>query len=215
MLQHHIDEPGEFYLDEAAHQALTSGEWPKCNATQRGALLRKLGDLDGLAKARQGFVKNPALGENRLWQLEIDRLWDAVRASDWSCVDQLAGELNHKRLPGDQRSQIAYGRGLALEHLGRPIEALMAYNTAMTADAGASEEIARQAALGVMRIHRADPEVMAAIAAWDTPDEKRDSSGFFRLREAASIAGLFELSLGAGMPLPAEFKAFRKYRSSR
>ena len=30
---------------EAAHQALTRGEWPKCNATRRGALLRKLGDL--------------------------------------------------------------------------------------------------------------------------------------------------------------------------
>ena len=30
---------------EAAHKALTSGEWPKCNATKRGALLRKLGDM--------------------------------------------------------------------------------------------------------------------------------------------------------------------------
>jgi len=29
----------------AAHQALTSGEWPKLTATRRGALLRKLGDL--------------------------------------------------------------------------------------------------------------------------------------------------------------------------
>ncbi len=30
---------------EAAHKALTSGEWPKLTATKRGALLRKLGDL--------------------------------------------------------------------------------------------------------------------------------------------------------------------------
>jgi aldehyde dehydrogenase (NAD+) len=30
---------------ESAHKALTTGEWPKCNATKRGALLRKLGDL--------------------------------------------------------------------------------------------------------------------------------------------------------------------------
>src|SRR6187401_933820 len=29
----------------AAHKALTSGPWPKMTATQRGALLRKLGDL--------------------------------------------------------------------------------------------------------------------------------------------------------------------------
>ncbi len=174
--------------------------------------LRKLGDLDGLAEALRGLVKNPALGGDKLRQIEIGGLWDAVRTSDWHRVDQLAGELDNQRLPGDQRSQTAYGRGLALEHLGRPVEALMAYNTAMTADAGASEEIARQAALNVMRIHRADAEVQAAIAAWGAPDEKRDSPGFFRLREAASIAGLFELSLGAGTPLPAEFKEFLKYR---
>ena len=31
----------------AAHRAFTSGEWPKLNATRRGALLRKLGDLIG------------------------------------------------------------------------------------------------------------------------------------------------------------------------
>ncbi|MGA0116054.1 MAG: aldehyde dehydrogenase [Burkholderiales bacterium] len=30
---------------QAAHKAFTSGEWPKFNATKRGALLRKLGDL--------------------------------------------------------------------------------------------------------------------------------------------------------------------------
>ena len=30
---------------EAAHKALTTGEWPKLTATRRGALLRKLGDL--------------------------------------------------------------------------------------------------------------------------------------------------------------------------
>jgi aldehyde dehydrogenase (NAD+) len=30
---------------EAAHQAFTSGDWPQLTATQRGALLRKLGDL--------------------------------------------------------------------------------------------------------------------------------------------------------------------------
>ncbi len=30
---------------EAAHAAFTEGDWPKLNATQRGALLRKLGDL--------------------------------------------------------------------------------------------------------------------------------------------------------------------------
>ena len=30
---------------QAAHRAFTQGAWPKMTATQRGALLRKLGDL--------------------------------------------------------------------------------------------------------------------------------------------------------------------------
>jgi aldehyde dehydrogenase (NAD+) len=30
---------------QAAHRAFVSGDWPKCTASQRGALLRKLGDL--------------------------------------------------------------------------------------------------------------------------------------------------------------------------
>ena len=30
---------------QAAHNAFTGGEWPKMNASRRGALLRKLGDL--------------------------------------------------------------------------------------------------------------------------------------------------------------------------
>ena len=30
---------------EAAHRAFTSGDWPKMHATQRGLLLRRLGDL--------------------------------------------------------------------------------------------------------------------------------------------------------------------------
>ena len=30
---------------QAAHRAFTSGDWPKMHASQRGLLLRKLGDL--------------------------------------------------------------------------------------------------------------------------------------------------------------------------
>jgi hypothetical protein len=83
----------------------------------------------------------------------------------------------------------------------------------MTADAGTSEEIARQAALRVLAIHRADPEVRAAMDGWGTADENRHRPGIFRLQEAAAVAVLFELSLGAGTPLPAELSGFLKYKS--
>lgn len=176
---------------------------------------RKLGELDGLAKAIAPFVRDPSLGGDRLRQLEIDLLWDAVRTKSWDKLDTLANARLQQRLPGDQRAQVAFCQGLALENLGRPLEALSAYNTAMTADAGASEEIARQAALGVLRTHLADAEVQAALTRSDTPEANRESPGFFRLKEAAAVAHLFELTLGAGTPLPAEFKDFLKYHGGK
>lgn len=173
--------------------------------------LRKSGDLKGLGKALGDFKGCASLGEDRLRQLEINRLWVAVNALDWDRVNAILGQLDSGPLPDDQRAQVAFCRGLALESAGQQAEALIAHNIAMTADAGASEDVARQAALHVMMIHRADPEVRTAIDGWGTADENRSSPGFFRLKEAAAVAMLFELTLGAGMPLPAELGEFLKY----
>lgn len=173
--------------------------------------LRKLGDLDGMALAVSSFEAPASLGGRRLRQLEIDALWEAVRTKSWDRLDPLAKAFLSERLPGDQRAQVAYCQGLAFENTGRPLEALNAYNIAMTADAGASEEIARDAALHVLGIHRKDADVQAAIHQSGSPDENRDSPGYHRLKEAAAVAALFELSLGAGTPLPDEFKPFLKH----
>ena len=174
--------------------------------------LRKLGDLDGLSAALQVFGKDSLTRETQLRQLELYVLWDAVRTKSWDRLELLAKERENTRLPGDQRAQVAYCHGLALEGLDRPKEALFAYNTAMTADAGASEVVARKAALRVLAIHLADSEVKTAIKVWGTPDENKNSEGYANLTEAAAVARLFEMSLGAGAPLPAEYKEFLKYK---
>ena len=174
---------------------------------------RKLGDLTGMANALLTFQKDPILGSHRIRQLEINTLWDAVRAKSWDRVAALATQRLHQLLPGDQRAQVAYCHGQALENLGRLSEALDAYHIAMTADGGASEEITREAALGVLRIQRADPEVQAALTG--PAAASRESRGFPRVKEAAAIAFLFEFTLGAGMPLPQEFKDFLKHHGSK
>lgn len=168
--------------------------------------LRKLGDLDGLAAALQGFSKDALTDETQLRQMELYLLWDAVRAKNWELAERLANERAKTRLPGEQRAQVAWCHGLAVENLGRPREALFLYQTAMTADAGASIEIARQAALRVLAIHKADPTVQAAIKAWGTKEENKTTQGRADLLEAAAVARLFELALGGGTPLPAEHK---------
>lgn len=175
--------------------------------------LRKTGDFKSLGKALAEFKSSSNLGGDRLRQLEINWLWIAVGAEDWDRVNDITRHLDSAPLPDDQRAQVAFCRGLALESGGQPAEALIAHNIAMTADAGTSEEIARQAALRVLMIHRADPEVRAAIEGWaNAVDENRKSPGFFRLKEAAAVATLFEMSLGAGTPLPAGLSGFLKYK---
>ena len=118
-------------------------------------------------------------------------------------------------MPGYQRAQVGYCLGLALEGQSRGIPAINAYNIAMTADTGASEELTREAALGALRLYRADEAVKLAISLHGTPDEKPESSGALRLAEAASLASLFELTLGDGQPLPAEFKELLQYLPDR
>lgn len=173
--------------------------------------MRRLGELEDLATALQTFIKDPLTRETQLRQLELYVLWDAVRTKSWSRLEILAKERAETPLPGDQRVQVAYCHGLALEGLNRPQEALFPYETTLTADTGASEELARQAALRILAIHYDNPEVKNAIKVWGTDDENKNSKGYSDLKEAAAVAKLFEMSLGAGTPLPADYKTFLKY----
>lgn len=174
-------------------------------------ILRKLGDLEGLSSLFQQFDKSPITRDTQLRQLELYVLWDAARAKDWTGLDSLARERAKSRMPGDQRAQVAYLHGLALEGLDRKEEALFAYNTAMTADSGASEDIARQSALRVLTILNENPEVQQAIKVWGTKQENKNSAGYSKLTEAASLARLFEQSLGAGASLPMDLKGLTKF----
>lgn len=172
-------------------------------AYQEMECLRKLGDLDGLAAALKRFSKGPLSRDYQNGQLELYVLWDAVRTKDWGKLLTLTAARAAMRLPGGQRAQVAWCEGLALENLGRPDEALISYQTAITADAGDSEEITRQAALRVLGIYQKDAGVRAVLAG------KGDAAGVMKLAQAKAMAALFELSFGNGNPLPAEFRAFR------
>lgn len=170
---------------------------------------RKLGDLEGLSAALQKFNKDPLVRENHLRQIEMYIFWDAVRTKNWGRLDSLAKERLKQRLPGFQRAQVAYCHALALEGLGRAKEALDAYDIALTADIGASEEISRKAALAILRIHLADPAVANALKQPE-PDPDKTSPVGARISEARAVAKLFQLSLGAGEALPAEYQVFLK-----
>ena len=174
--------------------------------------MRKLGDLEGLSAATQKFIKDPLLRENHRKQVDAYVFWDAVRTKSWQRLDLIAKEQAAVHLPNFIRAQIGYCHGLALEGLKKPTAALNAYNIALTADSGASEELTRQAALNILRIHKADPGVQLAIKLWGTDDENKSSSGRTRLLEASAVAHLFEKFLSGGTPLPAEYKGLLRYK---
>jgi tetratricopeptide (TPR) repeat protein len=176
--------------------------------------LRKTGDLEGLAAALQLFTRYTLTRETMLSQIELYVLWDAVRTKSWERLETLATERQAGRLPEDRRAQVAMCHGLALEGLKRPQDALTAYQIALTADSGTSEEIARQATLRILAIHHADAEVMQALKRWGKADEDKSSKAFSNLNEATAVASMFEMSLGAGTALPDEFKVFLKCNAS-
>lgn len=173
--------------------------------------MRHLEDLEALNTAVSTFLKEPLTSESQLRQLELYVLWDAARTKSWDRLDILCRERQDVKLPPDQRSQVGYLHGMALEGLNKPMDALNAFQIAITADAGASEVITRKSAIRVMEIIKADPEVQHAIKVWGTEDEKKTSRGYTMLHEAGAMAVLFEMALGGGEPLPGSLKTLVQY----
>lgn len=174
--------------------------------------LRKSGDLEGLGKALESFDKSGLTREHQLRQLELYAMWDAVRSKDWPRLENIAKERIKERLPGYQRAQVGYCLGLALDSQDKILPAINAYNIAMTADTGASEDITRSAALNALRLYQKDPGVQTAIKLWGTKDENPNTTGHQLLLECGALAELYEMTLGGGSPLPAEAKGLLKYK---
>jgi tetratricopeptide (TPR) repeat protein len=174
--------------------------------------MRRLGDLEGLSKALEGFRKEGLVREHHLGQLEVYVFWDALRTKSWDRLVALGEARMQEKIPSYQRAQIAFCVGHAYEALKQPSKALNAFNAAMVADIGATEEIADQAAQAIMRIHQASPEVQLAIKLWGTEDENKNSTGYLHLQEAASVAALYELTLGGGKKLPPQFVPLLRYK---
>ncbi|MDP4624328.1 MAG: hypothetical protein NWT08_04220 [Akkermansiaceae bacterium] len=187
------------------------GNYHTLSAFHEMECMRHLGDLEGLAAALKDFAKAPLTNEYHLRQLDLYTMWDAVRDESWERVLSIASERDSEALPGYQRAQIGYCKGLALQKLDRGLEALTQYAIATTADAGASNLLANKAALNSLRIYLDNEELKFAMSVWGTPDESKNSNGRALLIEANALAGEYEGLLGLGDPLPGDFKPFLKY----
>lgn len=176
--------------------------------------LRNLGRYDELTKRYELFDYKKITRESMITQLEINKIWRAVKDKDWRRVNILAAEWDGKTVAVGQRAQIAYCKGLAYEELKDYSNALTNYATAMTADFTKSDVIVRNAALNSLRIFANDKGVEIAMRLWNTEDEDKRTEGYTMLTEANALARLYvRADLGSGVKLPAEYKKFLDYTS--
>ena len=176
---------------------------------------RKLFDLEALKDLLDAYQFGSLVREHHRNQLEVYQVWDAVRTKSWPRLDSLATKmLAEKKWISEHLAQLKYCHGLALEGLGRPTDALIAFNGAFTADSTASEATTKQAALACLRIIKDHDEVKLAIALWGTEDEDVNSSGYYLLQEGVALCDLWKKALGGGQALPAEHAVFLKYRET-
>jgi hypothetical protein len=174
--------------------------------------MRNLGEYDKLAEALKSFNKEPLIQEQHLRQLELYVMWDAVRAAAWDRVLSIATERDEESLPGFQRVQVAYCKGLALEQSNQLADALIHYNIAMTADSGASQVLAQQAALKALGVYLKDPMVQDAMKKWGKEDEVKNSSSYNKLIAAGALAQFYQKYLSLGEALPADLNKLLQYK---
>jgi hypothetical protein len=175
--------------------------------------LRLLGDYAKMSEKLGAFQKSGISRENEIRQLELNLMWDAIGREAWDQLGHLVERHATSRLPGDQRAQVAYCMGLVREKKGETKEAIDAYNEAMIVDAAASEVVARMSALAILRIHDADPDVKVARDMWGSENFKTSAPGYSKLLEAGAVARIFEEFVGAGTPLPDQYKAYLDYKA--
>lgn len=174
--------------------------------------LRKLNDLEGLRLALIDYEKHGLSYKVALQQLELYVLWDLIRADLNQEALKVVESYKGKRLPGHQRAQIAYCHGRALEGLKKPkSDILNAYQTALTADAGASEVIARDALMRSLAILEQDQEMHDAIKMFEESNAKEVISGFSSAMEGAGLCQMYQTELGGSEPLPSKYSFFLKY----
>jgi tetratricopeptide (TPR) repeat protein len=194
------------YKEQSKFVAKIPGNHHTLSAFYELECMRKMGDLKGLSEALQGFDKEGLTREHHIRQMDLYVLWDAVKAESWDRVLAVSTERETQKMPDYQIVQVLYCKGLALQKLNRPEEAIVAYNAAITADAKIPADLVSKSALNLLDIYIKDEEVKTAMADWKSEREKKGSPGYNRLLEAGALARFYDKFLSTSKALPVEYK---------
>ena len=174
---------------------------------------RKIEDLEGMVQLMDDFRPGSLVREEHKNQLEIFTVWGGVRTKSWrKILMDTPDMLAQNKWTGTQLAQIYYCRGLALEGMNEPIQALTSFNGTITADYTASEKLTQKATLNCLRIITGLEEVQLAMKLFGTEDENKNTTGYSLLQEAVALCELWEKALGGGTALPPEFKSLLNFK---
>lgn len=201
------------YKEQSKFVAKIPGNYHTLSAFYELECMRKMGDLKGLSQALQSFDKEGLSREHHIRQMDLYVLWDAVNAESWDRVLAVSTERETQKMPDYQQVQVLYCKGLALQKLNRPEEAIPAYTAAITADATVSADLVSKSALNLLDIYLKDEEVKTAMADWKSEREKKGSPGYNRLLEAGALARFYDKFLSTSKALPVEYKKFLDFKA--
>lgn len=175
--------------------------------------LRRLGRYPELKDARLNFNPEGLRRQTMRDQIELYRMWEQLGDESWRALASSGSERIFVTRNPSHRVQVAYCTGVAQVNMLQPLLALDSFAVAMTADGGASADLARESAIQSLDIYLKD-EVTTLAREQETSgsdDFNPAGVGALRLAQAGSIITVFENSFGIGHTLPERFEVFRRY----
>ena len=170
--------------------------------------------FDEVIKLEKGFRDDVIKNENHLNQIKLYAFWKAYHQKDWKRLVQMERTWDGAKLPGYQKAQIAYCYGVGLEETGDVKGALIQFNSVLALSEFKEMELVLEAGTRIMDIHLADESVEDCLKSQATDDPDRKSKAFATLLEAASIARLWDKSVGV-KKLPTKYSKLVSIKPDR
>ena len=167
---------------------------------------RRSGDLESLDKLLDSFRPEALINENFINQLSIYPFWNAVKSRSWDKMLLLAKQWDKKKLPAYQRAQVSYCHALALQAKGEEEESLLKFNEVLALSNLKEVDLVENACEKIIDTILAKPGTMDVKKKLRTDKAKKNSTAYYQLLEAASVARLWNNLTNQTRKLPSKYK---------
>lgn len=189
------------------------GNYAMLSAFYEMECARRKGDLETLNTLLDAFRPDAIVNENVLTQLSIYPFWEAARNESWDRLILIAEQWDKKKIPGSQRAQVAYCHALALEGKGDIENALLKFNEVIALSELKEVEVIENACDKIIALILADEENKERFDLIGEKDAETKSRSYYQLREASSIAKLWDGMTSQTRPLNPKYASLLKLKA--